>query len=99
MKTVAGIVFAILCAGSFVHADEPTRPALFLQAITLDAQDGRELDRKNVSGPYESVDDCSAAQRATGTQHVERARGLPGSSGMLQVTVFMCAALRDGKTT
>lgn len=107
MKTIAGIVFAmfvllvvaIMGAHAFAHAAEAApwyyktadKPALFLQSIKLNALSGQELERKNISGPYDTVEECSKVQQANAPQRPVVAAGGPPT-----ITVFSCVVFQNG---
>lgn len=94
MKTIAGIIFALfvllvvclMCANA-VNAAEPLPVNTFLQAITMDTSDGKELERKNVSGPWDEPT-CWVKQQASvpTIQHPKDGK----------ITVYMCTALGAG---
>lgn len=69
--------------------------AYLLFAITLNSQTGEEVERHRVEGTpvYEHVEECSAAQAATGTQRPTMVGDIP------QITVYSCVALRGDQST
>jgi hypothetical protein len=76
-------IFMVHGDGTITTGD--SKPALFLQSIKLNALDGKELERHNISGPYDTVEECSKVQQANAPQHpVVEAGGPP------TITVFSC---------
>lgn len=88
------LAVALVGANTLAHAEAApwyyntaaeSKPALFLQAIKLNALDGQELERHNISGPYDTVEDCSKVQQANAPQ-----RPVVTAGGPPTITVFSC---------